>query len=75
MGYKYSESEKFRANMFFISGLAFCTPLGVNVINVCQIFRIESFIGFLISLALFLVGFYLIGKSYDIILKKDMKNE
>jgi hypothetical protein len=74
MAYKYSDSEKFRANVFFVSGMAFCAPLGNNVIFISSTSNLPKFEGVALSIVLFLFGFYLVCKSYDIVFKKDNFN-
>lgn len=55
--------------MFFVSGLAFCSPLGINIIYFCETWDVRSSNGFTLSIPLFIFGFYLIIKSHDIMVK------
>ena len=74
MAFKYSESEKFRANMFFAYGIALCTPFGMNVVYMCQMSQMPKIHGLLISIALFMVGFSLTQIAFNIMLENDERS-
>ena len=74
MAFKYSESEKFRANIFLSAGFLIMTPLGILALNAITEHRYANFWSWLIGLILFCAGYLLIEKSYDMMEKRDNMN-
>jgi hypothetical protein len=76
MAYRYSDSEKFRANLHLIIGSTLCTPLCLLIMD---LIRDNKFIGIpnlIASLIFFVSGSLLINNSYHIMNKKDeQKND
>jgi hypothetical protein len=74
MTYKYSESEKFRANILLSLGYVFSTPLCILVLELIKDHKTIDFWSGLTSAILFAIGFTGIMKSYSIMIKRDNLN-
>ncbi len=72
MEYVYHESEKFRANLFFLVGTVLCTPTCIVTLDYLrdnedvpsQLSKIECFI-------LFILGYLSITHGYGILVDKE----
>jgi hypothetical protein len=71
MVYKHHESEKFRASVFLFAGYTFCSPLCILILNWILSWSFGNVFRFIPASILFMAGFYLISKSYDVMLRKE----
>ena len=74
MGYKYKDSEKFRANMYLFAGYACCSPLSISILEYIVHDNLISQLDLFISLGMFIIGFLTGAKAYSIMYAKDEKN-
>ena len=74
MVYQFNDSEKFRANMMFVFGIACMSPPGFAVHDFIVNENLPSFNDILLIVVLFTVGFLLVSFAYSIMYLKDKQN-
>ena len=75
VAYKYNDSEKFRANMFMLSGFGFCSPCGASIFEYLVHGNDIALYRFLLSSILFTLGFFIMVYSYSMMFEKDEQND
>ena len=75
MSYKFDDSEKFRANVYLLVGVACFGPVGTILNDYIVNENTPSDIDSLIALFLVVVGFLTVARAYSIMYEKDLWNE